>query len=176
MTMQNLTEDWIQRARNAQREANKVLADSGHSKPRIFFLEEVRSKLNGAPIDIQMYFEESLICLRNDLNRPAIVVAWAGYFDVFCQALYDSKEADVRTIRTKWTFADASEFKEAAPEAQIIDVAKDVGFIRNPQRRMMDGWLSQRNQCAHPTVYRPSPNTAIGFVDSMIQGTLEYID
>lgn len=175
MTMQSLAEGWIQRARNAQREANKVLADSGHAKPRIFFLEEVRSKLNGAPIDIQMYFEESLICLKNDLNRPAIVVAWAGYFDVFCQALYDARGVDVRKVRTKWSFSDASELKEAAPEAQIIDVAKDVGFIRNPKRRMMDGWLSQRNQCAHPTVYRPTANTAIGFVDSMIEETLDYL-
>jgi hypothetical protein len=39
----------------------------------------------------------------------------------------------------------------------------------------LQGQLSTRNQCAHPTLYKPSLNSAIGYVDEMIRQTIEYL-
>jgi hypothetical protein len=65
--------------------------------------------------------------------------------------------------------------KEQYPEAQIPDVGKDVKFTGKAQLKVLHGQLSQRNQCAHPTLYRPSMNAVIGYVDEMVRQTLSYI-
>lgn len=166
---------WIERANKAKDEANKILGAAGSTSSRVYFLEDVQAKLSGTPVDVQDYFTEAIVCLKNELNRSAIVVSWAGYFSIFCESLFSAKQAEIQTKRPKWLFTNSTELKEAAPEAQIIDAAKEVGFIKNAKLRMLDGWLSQRNQCAHPTVYSPSANVSIGFVDSMVDEVLVLI-
>lgn len=171
----DLFSDWTRRAEKARVAANKVLADEGNSRARVVFLEDVRDKLSGSPVDVQEYFEEAIICLKNDLIRSSIVVAWSGFFSIFCEKLLLESEEEIRQLRVKWKFSDTTTFKEGYPEAQIIEVAKDVSFISNPRRRMLDGWLSQRNQCAHPTIYRPSLNVGIGYLDTMVSETLDLL-
>lgn len=106
------------------------------------------------------------------LFRSGIVLAWAGYFHVFSETLFLKHEAEIRTARPKWVFKDLAELKEVVAESQFLVVAKDVKFIGKAQLRILAGQLSERNQCAHPTLYRPSMNAAIGYVDDMIRQTL----
>jgi hypothetical protein len=168
-------EEWHARARNAELAANRILADLGYSAHRIVFLDEILPRLETAPVDVREYFSESILCLKEGLNRSAIVVAWAGFFSLFCEKLYIQKESELRIKRDKWVFKDAEELKETQSESHILIAAKDIAFISKPKLRMLDGWLSQRNQCAHPTVYRPSANTAIGFVSSMVDEILPFL-
>lgn len=94
---------------------------------------------------------------------------------MFSEVCYQKHEADIRAARPKWTFKDLSELKESVAESHFLIIAKDVRFTTKAQLRILDGQLSQRNQCAHPTLYRPSMNAAIGYVDDMIRQTLSYL-
>lgn len=67
------------------------------------------------------------------------------------------------------------ELRELIAESQFLIVAKELKFTNKARLRIPDGKLSQRNQCAHPTLYRPSMNAAIGYVDQMIRQTLSYL-
>lgn len=167
--MSHRFDEWVSRAESAQLAANSVLAEIGDSKARVAFLKDVSSKLDNAPLDIREYFEEAVLCLQNDLTRSSVVLAWSGFFSIFCEKLFNDKASQIRDVHKKWSFTNSEEWKEY-PEAQIIEVAASpsVVFIKKSKKRMLDGWLSQRNQCAHPTVYRPTINTAIGYVDSMV--------
>ena len=69
---------WVERAAKAKDEANKVLGGAGSSSSRVYFLEDVQAQLSGTPVDVQDYFTEAIDCLKNELNRSAIVVSWAG--------------------------------------------------------------------------------------------------
>ena len=102
-------------------------------------------------------------------------MAWAGHFHVFSQTLYQTKEQEIRKARPKWSFKDLADLKDTVAEAQILDVGKAVGFINNAQLRVRQGQLSVRNQCAHPTLYRPSLNSAIGYVDELLRQTIEHL-
>lgn len=126
-------------------------------------------------MDVQDYFSESITCLEQDLLRAAIVMSWAGHFHMYSEILFLNHEHDIRTIRPKWKFGDVNELKEGYPEAQLIDVAKEVKFTSKAKLRILQGQLSIRNQCAHPTLYRPSLNSAIGYVDEIISQTISYL-
>lgn len=166
---------WINRASKAKSEAHKILAryNSGHSKAII--LKDLLVKLDGIPIDIQSYFSESIKCLEYELSRASIVFSWAGFFQVFSEKLFNSYGDEIRKNRNKWQFKDLTELMENYPESQIIDLSKDVGLINKSFLRVLQGQLSTRNRCAHPTLYKPSINSAIGFVDDMISQSIKYL-
>lgn len=166
---------WISKAKKAEREAHEILAKLENSPSRVVLLEDLVKLLLGTPIDVQDYFKEAITCLEQELLRAAIVMSWAGHFHVYSEVLFSTFEADIKKIRPKWLFSDVNELKESYPEAQIIDVAKEVKFTKKAQLRILQGQLSTRNQCAHPTLYRPSLNSAIGYVDEMIRQTIGYI-
>ncbi|HWJ87795.1 MAG TPA: hypothetical protein VNS12_06975 [Pelagibacterium sp.] len=168
-------EDWTARASKARRSAHWALAKHESAASRVVLLEDLTKSLSGTPVDVQDYFSEAISCLESELYRSGIVLAWAGHFHVFSEVCYQKHEADIRAARPKWTFKDLGELKEAIAESHFLIVAKDVKFTTKAQLRILDGQLSQRNQCAHPTLYRPSMNAAIGYVDELIRQTLSYL-
>lgn len=166
---------WVLRARKAERAAHKVLATHEAAPSRIVLLEDLLKSLSGTPVDVQDYFREAVVCLEQELFRAAIVMSWAGHFHVYSETLFLKHEADIKLARPKWSFSDVNDLKEKYPEAQIIDVAKEVKFTKKAHLKILHGQLSIRNQCAHPTLYKPSLNIAIGYVDGMIGQTVRYI-
>jgi len=168
-------EDWITRAVRARRAAHRVLAQHESAASRVILLEDLTKSLSGTPVDVQDYFSEAISCLERQLYRSGMVLAWAGHFHVLSEVCYQVYEAEIRRIRPKWQFNDLAELKENFAEAQFLVAAKDAKFITRAKLRILDGQLSQRNQCAHPTLYRPSMNEAIGYVDEMIRQTLSYL-
>lgn len=168
-------ERWVSRVSSARSAAHRALATHESAASRIILLEDLTKSLSGTPVDVQDYFNEAISCLENELYRSGIVLAWAGHFHVFSEVCYQKHETDIRSVRSKWVFKDLAELKEAVAESHFLIVAKDVGFTTKAKLRILDGQLSVRNQCAHPTLYRPSMNAAIGYVDSMISQTLSYI-
>lgn len=167
---------WLERAKRAQEQAHQLLAVHERSPSRVILLADLSKSLAGAPVDVQDYFREAISCLENGLFWAAIVTSWAGHFHMFSETLYHSHEVNIRACRPKWRFGDLAELKEQYPEAQILDVGKEVKFVGKAQLKVLHGQLSQRNQCAHPTLYKPSMNVAIGYVDEQIRQALLYIE
>lgn len=168
-------DEWVRLARHAERTAHKILSHHEQAASRVVILEDLVKRLAGAPVDVQDFFHEAITCLEQGVYRSAIVMAWAGQFHVLAETLYHSFEERIRKERPKWEFRDLSELKENVNEFQILEVAKTVGFISKSEMKILQGHLSTRNQCAHPTLYRPSRNTAIGFVDEAIQRSMVFL-
>ena len=168
--------EWLSRARKATKKAHAILSVHESSTSRVILLEDLVKKLSGSPVDVQEYFKESIKCLEAGVFRAAVVFSWAGHFDVYSDYLYRAHEADIRSIRKNWGFKDIVELREKYAESQILDVGKDVKFINKSTLRILQGQLSQRNSCAHPTMYKPSMNTTIGYVDQMVSQSLSYMN
>jgi hypothetical protein len=114
-------------------------------------------------------------CLEFGLFRAAIVLSWSGFFYVLLESNYLKSEAAIRQARPKWKFSDMEELKTSYPESQILDALKAAKLVGRAEIRVFQGQLSVRNQCAHPTLFRPSLNSALGFVDNMIRQTIAVI-
>lgn len=168
-------EEVFHRANAAKRAANEILAAHELSPSRIIHLEDLLKRLSGEPVDVQVYFKEAIKCLELELYRPAIVMSWAGFFHCFMEAFFQKHEQKIRDKRGNWSFHDVSELKEATSESQLIETAKIIRFINKADARVLDGYLSKRNQCAHPTLYKPNMNEAIGYVDVMISRSLDLL-
>ncbi len=168
-------EYWKKRAKKTEKAIHEILSKYESSMSRVVILTDLLKKLDKLPIDIKDYFTESMECLQHGHLRAASIMSWAGFFQVFSEKLYSVHEKDIRAKRPKWNFKDLVELKENYAESQILDVAKEVKYINKTVLRILQGHLSTRNQCAHPTLYKPSRNTCIGYVDEMISRTIEYM-
>lgn len=168
-------QEWVKRSLLARREAHLALSTHERSTSRVVLLEDLVKQLSGAPVDVQDYFKESITCLEHGLYRSGMVLAWSGHFHVYSEMLLLKHEAEIRKVRLKWVFRDLTELKEQVAEAQLLDVGREIKFIGKAALRVLQGQLSQRNQCAHPTLYRPSMNAAIGYVDEMVRQTVHHL-
>lgn len=167
---------WLERVKKAEKSAHNILSKYEDSyESRVIHLKDLSKKLKDLPIDINSYFSEAICCLENDLRRSAVVMSWAGHFQVFAEKLYELYEQDIRKEMKKWVFEDISELKEKNSEFSILIVANKVGFINNAKLRVLQGQLSMRNQCAHPSLYKPTLNGAIGYVDEILNETVKIL-
>jgi len=164
------------RAAAAANDAHKQMAVYESAKgSRIIILDKLLESLSSLPYDVQDYFVEAAKCLENDLLRAAIVLSWSGFFYTASSNLFSKHEQEIRTVRPKWSFTNFDEFRENNTESSIIDLMKELKVVNKPTWRVYQGQLSHRNQCAHPTLYKPSFNSCLGFVDDMLRQTLLYL-
>ena len=170
-----LVSTWLNRAITARDEAHKILSVHEQAVSRIVILEDLLQKLKGLPIDVQDYFREATTCLEQNLLRSAVVVSWSGFFHVFAEKMYVQHELALRQARPKWQFKDLGELKENYVEYQILEAARIISLISKAELRVYQGQLAERNRCAHPTLYRPSLNSALGFVDNMLRQTIQHL-
>jgi hypothetical protein len=169
-------EEWHNRALKAKEEAHRILATHEQAgSSRVIVLEDLLRELSGLPVDVEDYFREAVICVEQNLLRAAVVLSWSGFFHVLAERLYTEKEKELRNLRSKWQFSGLKELKSNYPEYQILDVANELNIISNSKLREHKGQLSKRNQCAHPTLYKPSLNVAVGFVDDMLRQSKNHL-
>jgi hypothetical protein len=168
------TASLFRKAATTQRKLHEILAAHEHSSSRVVILEDLLTNLTGLPADVHDYFRESCSCLEYNLLRSSVVLSWAGFSHVFAECLMNRHEAALRSARPNWSFADISELKENYVEHQILEAGKAVGMVRKQELRIFQGQLAMRNQCAHPTLYRPTMNSALGFVDDMINQAIKF--
>ncbi|MGH8195607.1 MAG: hypothetical protein ACREQ8_14585 [Woeseiaceae bacterium] len=166
---------WQQRARKFEVESHKLLAKYETSASRVVELNALIKSLSGLPVDVEGYFREAADCLQYGNLRAAIVMSWAGFFSVFMDSFYKTKNADIKAKYGSWDTASVEGLKESAAEGTLLVAARTLKFAKAGQIRIYDGQLSLRNQCAHPTLYSPTPNAAIGFVDQMVSQTRLYL-
>lgn len=167
----------INKVKYAEKEAHRILSKHNQLyKSRVISLDDLSRQLDVLPIDVKDYFSEATKCLENGFSRASIIMAWAGFFYVFSSRLYELKENSIREKRVKWKFETFEEFRENNSEAQIIDVAKEVRFINKADLKVYQGYLSIRNKCAHPTLYQPKLNLAIGYIDELLTLTIGYFN
>ena len=166
---------WRKRVQKFEIESHELFAKYETSASRVVELKELVRSLSGLPVDVEGYFRESTDCLEFGSFRAAIVMSWAGFFSVFMEKFYSTSQVEIRNQYPRWNFGSLEALKEERTEHALLQAARTLRFIRNPTFRIYDGQLSTRNQCAHPTLYSPTQNETIGYVDLMVSQTRIYL-
>ncbi len=168
-------EQLLERRDRAQESAHKILGSHEDAASRILELGNVFKQLSGLPLDVSEYYREALRALRVGCFRAAIVMAWSGFVYMLAEKLATGYQAEMEKQYPKWRVVGASELLGSAPEAQIIEAARKVGLVGSQKLNIYKGWLSTRNQCAHATMFQPSRNVALGYVDAVLAEVPEFL-
>lgn len=151
-------------------EAHQIFSKHESSKSRKITLDQTKKKLNYLSLKQDNLLKESLDCIEQGLNRSAHIMAWASFIDFLEQKLASDGLTKVKTVRKKWNkYKTIEELRENIPEAQLVDVARDVKLISKTECKTFQGLLSKRNECAHPSNYEPGLNESLGYVSELLK-------
>jgi hypothetical protein len=154
-------EEMVRRVRAFRKEAHAILGSHEASPSRVVLLEDTYKQLTGLNLLQDDLFRQALRCLESELYRAAHVMAWAAFMDFLEEKLGSDGFKKLKQVRPNWKFATVVELREAQPEYQIIDAAKDVGLCAKSEAKGLHGLLNKRNECAHPSAYFPALNETL---------------
>ncbi|HWV22807.1 MAG TPA: hypothetical protein VNZ58_01335 [Thermomicrobiales bacterium] len=162
--------DYQQRVSEFSAEAHKILSRfETATKSRVMSVDESLRQLTGLSLSQDALFREALNCISFGLYRSAHVAAWQAFMDFLEQKLASDGLMKLRQVRPKWPQNKSiEELREQFPEFQLLEVARDVGLLSKNATKSLQGMLSTRNDCAHPSHYSPSLNSALGYVTDLI--------
>jgi hypothetical protein len=150
-------------------EAHQLLAKHEGSKSRVISLDQTRKRLVGLSLQQDELFQQALACIEKGIYRAAHVMGWASFIDFLEQKLASDGLVRVRAVRTGWVqYGTIEEIRENIPEYQLIEAARDVKLLSKSEAKTIQGLLSKRNECAHPSSYRPGLNESLGYVAELL--------
>lgn len=160
--------DWVG---SFEAEAHSILARyETSSKSRLISIDQTRRNLNGLSVQQQETLGEALSCIEHGLFRAAHVLAWQAFIDYLEEKLSADGLVKVKHVRPNWSkFSTIEDVRETISEYQIIEAARDVSLLSKGATKSILGNLSTRNECAHPSKYRPGLNESLGYVSGLIQ-------
>ncbi len=161
-------EDIIDRVRAFERDAHTVLAFHEAAPSRLVLLEDSYKQLTALSLRQDELIRQALRCVENQLFRAAHVMAWAAYMDFLEEKLSSDGLKKLRTARPNWKAANVEELRENIVEYQLIDAARDLSLLGKTEAKTLQGLLSKRNECAHPSDYFPGLNETLGYVAELL--------
>lgn len=167
MTDERTVRDFLARIADLETDAKIILATHEAAVSRVITLEASYAKLDDLSLAQDEMFRESLRAVQNELYRAAHVLAWAGFIDFLHNLLVDKHLTALRTARPNWTITVAEDLREYS-DFQVIEAGKAASVYKNTMMRTLQGFLGQRNECAHPSDYFPDLNSTLGYVSELV--------
>jgi hypothetical protein len=162
-------ERWRRVAAEFALAAHEVLGRAETAPSRIITLDASYARLEKLSLQQDELLRQALRCVEHQLYRAAHVMAWSAFMDFLEEKLAADGLAAVRAARPKWPAAATELLREGVNEYQLIEVAHAVGLCTKNQTKALLGLLNKRNECAHPSVYFPNLNEALGYITEIMQ-------
>ncbi len=147
-----------------------IFSNYEDSKARIVTVTLTKDRIQGLSIKQENLLMQAISCLEHDLYKAAHVMAWAAFIDYLEMQLSEDNLQKVHKVRPKWEkYKTIEELRENIPEYQLLDVAKEIKLINKTANKSLQGLLSKRNECAHPSDYEPELNESLGFISELLK-------
>ena len=166
--MLRMLQDVLSRVSTFENEARRILARHEATVSRVITIEDTYRTLTGLSLHQDNLFGEALRCVEEQLFRAAHVMAWAGFMDYVEEKMMSKYLAKIKASRPKWPINSIDDLREQAPEYQLIQVCRQVGFFNKSEEKAFLGLLNRRNECAHPSNYHPNLNETLGFISELL--------
>lgn len=155
--------------REFERAAHDLLAQYEAAPSRVVSLAETRKQVGILSLKQTELLEEALRAMEHGLYRPAIVMSWAAFMDFIQERLAEDGFRPLHARYPKWTrWSSLDELREGITEFAMLEAARELGYLTKADLKAAQGMLSLRNECAHPSGYKPSLNEALGYVSQML--------
>ncbi len=160
--------EWYESTQQLHRELDRILSKSESSGSRIITIMETYSKLKKLSLLQEDLLMESIKCIEQGLFRAAHVLSWSAFIDFAGEKLGEDGFKKLNSI-TKLSITSNDELREKKSDSEIIEFLKNVGLIKSNSLKSLKGLLAKRNECAHPSDYKPGLNETLGYVTELLK-------
>lgn len=136
-------------------------ADPTPPAPKIQFT--IQSRISGLS-SLDEGLQEARSCVNHGLTRPAYVSAWNGYVALALTFLAAEDFAAIRVIRPTWKVTSIEDLSMKTPGAELLKMLSELDLSTGDMADQLPLLLQSRNDCAHPTSFRPTAAEADDYV------------
>ena len=163
-----MLEDVLRRANAFRKEAHRILSVHEAAPSRAVLLDETYKELQGLSLQQDELLRQALRCVENKLYRASHILAWTALMDLVENVLASDSFNKLSSVRKNWNISTLDELRENFPEFQIIEACKDLKLASKSEMRILHGFLSKRNLCAHPCDFFPDYNQTLGYISDIL--------
>ena len=175
MVNREFVERAVARARAFEAEAHEILGyEEEATQARVFRLRASYAALAFLSEWQRRSFNEALDCISAGMFRAAHVLGWAAFVDFLEEKLASDNLAKVATVYPKWDTSSLEALRESVNEYQLLEAGRKVGLYGKSTCRTLQGLLSTRNECAHPSEYEPQLNDSLGYL-TQLRSRIEFL-
>jgi hypothetical protein len=121
---------------------------------------------------VRGFIEEAILCLQANALRAAIVFVWSGAIRTLHEEALAKGEATVNTAISKRDSKarQVTKIEDFAwiQDRTFLDACPDMALLDRGQKSTLVDALNLRNNCGHPTQYRPGIEKARSFIEDVI--------
>ncbi len=149
-------------------EAHKILSLHESAPSRTVLLDQTYKELERLSLAQDELLRQALRCVENNLYRSAHILAWTSFMDLMENILSSDNFVKLKSVRPRWNVGSLDELREEVTEFQIIEACKELKLINRSEMRVLHGFLSKRNLCAHPSDFFPDYNQTLGYMADIL--------
>lgn len=163
-----MLESVLRRVNSFREEAHRILSVHEAAPSRVVILDETYKKLQGLSLQQDELLRQALRCVENELYRASHILAWTALMDLVENILASDGFKKLNSVRAKWNTSSLDQLGESVTEFQIIEACKDLRLATKGEMRILHGFLSKRNLCAHPSDFFPDYNQTLGYMADIL--------
>jgi hypothetical protein len=163
-----MLENVLRRVNSFQKEVHQILSVDETALSRVIILNYTYQNLQKLSSQQDELLRQALRCVENELYRAAHVLAWTALVDLIENILASDNFEKLNSVRKNWSVSSVDDLRDSFPEFQIIEVCKDLNLATQGEIRMLHGFLSKRNLCAHPSNFFPDYNQTLGYIADIL--------
>lgn len=173
-------EAFLSGLRELQESFGVPVADTQVQSPRAA-LESLEDAISAAPPDYRDYLQEALECYERTLFRAAVLLVWAAAMQHLymtaathgggIKAFEAANEARFGTAKSYRPIKKGDDFLYLR-DRDFIQLGEDAGMFNKNVRMTLHQRLDLRNNCGHPTKYKPGREETVIFIESLILNVL----
>lgn len=110
---------------------------------------------------------EARECIKHQLERPGYVSAWNGFIALALSLLSADDFAAVRAIQPSWKGESIEDLSMRTSGAQLLAMLDRLGLVEGREAELLRLLQHNRNDCAHPTAFKPSAGEAADYVKAV---------
>jgi len=121
---------------------------------------------------VKDFIDESILCFGVLAYRAGIVFLWSGAIRTIHQACIDEGHTKLNAALLKHD-PKSRQVHKIEDFANVNDkltllVARELGIFDKGQWKILQASLDLRNDCGHPTKYKPRENKASSFIEDVV--------
>jgi hypothetical protein len=163
-----MLKETLKRVQDFTKEAHTILSFDETSLSRVFILGHTYQNLAKLSSQQDELLKQALLCVENNLFRPAHILAWTALIDMIENILNSDNFKKLKSVRTKWKVSCIDDLRDNYAEYQIIEACKDLKLTTKSEMKMIHGFLGKRNLCSHPSEYNPDFNQTLGYIADIL--------
>ena len=151
-----------------QKNGNSILSRYESSITRIITIDRSYKRLNRLSLRQEELFQEAFKCVEHGVFRSAVVLAWASFIDFLGDKIGEDNFNELNK-KKQWNISNTDDLREKASDSAIIECALEIALINKNTAKSLRGLLAKRNECGHPSNYKPGLNDTLGYIDELLK-------